>query len=133
MKRSNLRSMMGVALAAGLCVLLSTWPAAAEYLTDGALTSGSPLGAYRANCYYRSHSVKPKAGATYTITLRSQQFDAYLVLVDPFGNIVAEDDDSGGNLDALITHTAQVTGTYRIIATTFRPFTVGRYRLHVVP
>jgi hypothetical protein len=125
--------MAGVVLALGLGVLALPKPASAEFLTDSWLTQSSPIGAYRADCFYGVHNVKLTAGTIYTIDLRSGEFDAYLFLVDPFGNIVGMDDDSGGGLDARIVYRPSVTGTYRIVATTFRPFSTGRYRVHVTP
>jgi len=57
--------------------------------------------------------------------------DAYLKLFDPKGQNVAEDDDSGGDLDARIVYTPQVTGRFRIMATTYRPNETGAYPLTV--
>ena len=36
------------------------------------------------------------------LRLESGAFDAYLVLMDSFGNVLARDDDGGGNTDARI-------------------------------
>ena len=42
-------------------------------------------------------------------------------LEDSKGKILAEDDDSGGNLDARIVYRAQQSGIYRLVATTIAP------------
>src|SRR5262249_52453850 len=70
------------------------------------------------------YNVKLEANTTYVIEHRSVMFDAYLRLEDPSGMIVAEDDDGGRNfglgpLDARIAFRTNVSGTYRVIATTF--------------
>ena len=70
------------------------------------------------------------ANSTYVIDHQSGAFDAYLRLEDPMGANVAEDDDSGGNLNARIIFRAPQTGTYRIIATSFRGGT-GAFTLTV--
>ena len=63
--------------------------------------------------------VKLQKDKTYAIQLNSNQFDPYLRLMDPKGNTIAIDDDSGGNLNARIDIKAPVTGVYGIVVTTF--------------
>ena len=48
----------------------------------------------------------------------STSFDTYLFLEDSAGNVLIQDDDSGGNLNARILYEAPKEGEYRIIATT---------------
>jgi hypothetical protein len=62
--------------------------------------------------------VKFDAGKTYTIDMMSRQMDSYLRLEDANGRPLAEDDDSGGNLNARIRFPAVEEGVYRIITTT---------------
>src|SRR5271157_3091118 len=50
----------------------------------------------RTDCPSKLYSFKFVEGRTYTIELRSDDFDAYLRLEEPAGKVVAEDDDSGG-------------------------------------
>jgi hypothetical protein len=109
--------------------------ARAEVISDGFLNSASPVTpvGLRPGCAYGLHSVRLVGGATYTIDLTSAQFDAYLILTDTNGTVLAEDDDSGGGLNARITFTAPQTGSYRIYATTFAAGQLGRYRLSVRP
>jgi hypothetical protein len=57
-----------------------------------------------------------------TITLISTDFDAYLVLQNPAGDVVAEDDDSAGRLNSQIDITLPESGVYTIIATSLREF-----------
>lgn len=62
------------------------------------------------------------AGAEVVITMSSNDFDAYLVLIDFNGNTVREDDDSGGRLNAQIATTIPADGAYTIIATSLRAY-----------
>ncbi len=62
------------------------------------------------------------AGAEVTITMTSNDFDAYLVLTDAVGAVIAEDDDSGGRLNAQISTTLPSDGAYTIIATSLRAY-----------
>jgi hypothetical protein len=54
---------------------------------------------------------------TYVIDLHSGQFDSFLRLEDSAFRQLAQDDDSGGGLDARIIFRCPRTDNYRIIAT----------------
>jgi hypothetical protein len=65
------------------------------------------------------------------IRLNSSDFDAYLVLLDARGNVVDQDDDSGGNTNARITIPLPA-GAYYVVAKPFGDFTAhGNYSLSV--
>ncbi|MBI3823532.1 MAG: PPC domain-containing protein [Planctomycetes bacterium] len=83
--------------------------------------------------YYSVLTVKFEAGKTYRIDHRSDDFDAFLFLEDPLGNVLAQDDDSGGGFNARIIHKAAATGNYRIIATSLKAKETGKFSLEVVP
>lgn len=68
------------------------------------------------------------AGQTVTITMRSSAFDSYLALGEPDGDIVEEDNNSGGGQDARITYTLTESGTWGIIANQWSPAS-GSYTL----
>ena len=74
------------------------------------------------------------AGVTYTIRMaaNSPGFDPYLRLENPFGQVVAEDDDGDGFPNARITYVCPQTGSYRVIATSFGG-TLGNYTVSVNP
>ena len=56
------------------------------------------------------------AGQTITIDVRSDEFDSYAQLLDASGTQkLAEDDDSGGGLNARIIYTLPTTGMYQIV------------------
>jgi hypothetical protein len=59
------------------------------------------------------------AGQTVTIDLTSDQFDSYLQLLDASGNRLAEDDDSGGNLNARVSFTLPATAQYQIVVNNY--------------
>jgi hypothetical protein len=64
----------------------------------------------------RVHDVRMVRGRTYIIDLRSTQFDAFLRLEDSALTQLAQDDDSGGNLDARIIFRCPRSGNFRVIA-----------------
>jgi hypothetical protein len=64
------------------------------------------------------------------IDLATTAFDAYLLLVDASGNLVAEDDNAGGGSNARITRSL-AAGTYFIVANSYDPGSTGAYSLSV--
>ncbi len=57
------------------------------------------------------------SGQTVTIDLRSDEFDTYLLLLGPDGRTLAEDDDSGGDLNSRLVYTLPARGPYQIVVT----------------
>jgi hypothetical protein len=76
----------------------------------------APDGARRFPC--KIHAVKLDKETPYQIDMVGHGIDAYLRLLDEHGKVLAEDDDSGGNLNARIRHTTTKGGIYFIVATT---------------
>jgi Ca2+-binding EF-hand superfamily protein len=74
-------------------------------------------------------TVKLEAGKTYQIDHVSKALDAYLYLEDSDGDILAQDDDSGGGTNARIVHRATTTGTYRVVATSLNGKGLGTFSL----
>jgi hypothetical protein len=100
----------------------------------GEFTADTPKDSVKKDCPSRLYALKCVEGRTYTILMRSDDFDAFLRLEDPSGKQVAEDDDSGAGskgTDALITYTAPKSGTYTISATSFNGGAKGKYTLSV--
>jgi hypothetical protein len=65
------------------------------------------------------------------IRLNSAAFDAYLLLLDSKGNLLAQDDDSGGGTNSRIVQDLPA-GTYFIVAKPFANYySVGAYTLIV--
>jgi hypothetical protein len=69
------------------------------------------------------------AGKTITITMFSDQVDSYLMLLDANGNWLAQDDDSGGGLNARIVAQLPAEGMYTILATTYAGGGRGDYSI----
>lgn len=65
------------------------------------------------------HIVPLKAGKAYTIDMVSNEVDSYLRLIDSKDVQIAEDDDSGGNLNAQIVFNCTKDGNYKIVCTTY--------------
>jgi hypothetical protein len=69
------------------------------------------------------------ADAVIDLRLNSSAFDANLVLLDAKGNVVDEDDDSGGNTNARLLRPLPA-GTYYVVAKPFGDYTsAGAYTL----
>ena len=101
-----------------------------EFQVQGVLTPGDPLDRVRQQHFHVVHTYRMKAGQTYTIDLTSG-WDNFLRLENAQGQQLAQDDDSGGNLNARISFRAPQDGWYRIIVTTYAPGASGSYTLTV--
>jgi hypothetical protein len=77
------------------------------------------------------YSVQLKAGQTYTIDLESTTMDSYLYLFDGKTTLLAQDDDSGGDLNSRITVRAQADGVHHIVATTLGGEETGEFTLKI--
>lgn len=65
------------------------------------------------------YALSLEAGQTVSITLRSDDFDAYLQVLDGDGVTLAYDDDSAGNLNSALLFSAPLTGTYTVVASAY--------------
>jgi hypothetical protein len=106
------------------------------YVED-ALTPDLPKYKNRPTSYYKAYKYPMKAGVTYTIDMIRREpgglRDPYLYLEDPSGALVAQDDDSGGALNARMVYRAPRTGTYLIIAASFVGADAGNYVVSARP
>ena len=66
------------------------------------------------------------------VDMTSSQLDAYLIVTDEAGRIVAVDDDGGVGFNARLVHSFPA-GTYTVWATTYSPGEGGAYQLSVQP
>ena len=72
------------------------------------------------------------AGQTVSIVLESLDFDAYLLLVDADGQLMAENDDADpSTTDAFLTQTLPADGIYEVAASAYDSSGQGRYRLTI--
>jgi hypothetical protein len=83
------------------------------------------------NTVYQAWTFYGQAGEMVTLDVMSTDFDAYAVIQSLNGNVLARDDDAGGNLNARIIFTLPYTGAFRLIANTQRQGLTGAYTLSV--
>lgn len=69
------------------------------------------------------------AGEFVRISMTSVEFDTYLELLDPTGQQIAYDDDSGDGFDALLEVELPTSGVYTILARSYSNSASGAYRL----
>jgi hypothetical protein len=98
---------------------------------NGQIAATDPPDKVRQGSRCKVYTLRMVQGGTYRIHMTSGNFDTYLRLEDPAGQQVAADDDSGGGLNSLINYPCPRTGTYRVIATTFRGGAAGDFTLAV--
>jgi predicted Zn finger-like uncharacterized protein len=101
-----------------------------SYRNDNVLTIFDPINPVQQG-RQKVYMVRFEQGQTYQIDMVSNQMDSFLFIIDDTNAVVASDDDSGGNLNALIQFTPFKSGVYKIEATTFGPNMVGNYSLTV--
>jgi hypothetical protein len=59
----------------------------------------------------------------------SSGLDPYLDLLDPYGDVVASDDDSAGNHNSEIIYRLRRRGTYTIVAGSYGGGSTGSFEL----
>ena len=89
--------------------------------TDGTLPTGE-----RADIY----GLTGEAGTSVRLELSSIAFDAYLMVVGPTGRHW-ENDDAGGTTDSVLELQLPTSGTYRVVASSFRAGAQGAYELKI--
>lgn len=87
---------------------------------SGGRDAGSPN-----NPSFTVSYVGPTRAVTFSL---SSPVDTYLYLLDASGNVLGQDDDSGGNLGSRLSVTLS-TGTYRVVAATFAAGQTGEFTL----
>lgn len=97
------------------------------------LTSDDPLGKYLKQSHTKTYDFKMEQGKVYRIDVKSTAFDTFLILENPTGRPVANDDDGGGGLNSRIVFGPPEAGTYKIIVTSFKGGQTGKFQLTVVP
>ena len=82
----------------------------------------------RDESYFDVYVLEGEMGRTATVVMRAE-FDAYLMLADEDGDVIARDDDSAGGSDARIIYTFPSSGSYLIVANAYEAGATGRYLL----
>lgn len=98
----------------------------------GTLSAGDP--SFEERGAFHVYRLEAAAGARYNITLRSDDFDAYLWVARSVSGItesIISDDDGGGDTDSRIRFRAPAAGTYLVVAQALAKETQGAYTLLV--
>lgn len=96
------------------------WQAGTLRNGDTTLSSGE---------FFDSYPIQLRAGETVDLWLSSTEFDPYLILRGPDGEVYENDDAGDGSLNSRIMETVTTGGTYSVIATSYQPGETGAYRL----
>jgi hypothetical protein len=80
--------------------------------------------------FVNGYTLDLETGQIVTIEMLSDEFDTYLMLVDPHGEIIAENDDSDENTtDSRISFSVQQSGRYVVLANAQLARATGVYRI----
>lgn len=80
--------------------------------------------------YYATYTITGAPGAWLTVQMSSAEVDSYLLLLDPDGDVVAQNDDADETtVDATLEVQLEQAGTYTIMCTTAAGGDVGRFVL----
>ena len=81
---------------------------------------------------YKQYVFDGEEGQAVTISMVSNEFDTYLILVDPEGEMLAQNDDvSEANRNSEISITLPETGTYLVIANAYDSTGQGNYSITI--
>jgi S1-C subfamily serine protease len=84
------------------------------------------------NSLYDEYTFEGVEGQSVTIRLESEEFNPYVALLDPQGQLLAENDDvSSSDKNAVITITLPMAGEYRVVVNAYDSTGQGQYRLTV--
>lgn len=83
----------------------------------------------RDDSYYNVHSFEAQAGVAITIEMKSKDFDTYLILVGPNGEVIAHNDDGSDGTNSSLSVNLPLTGTYQIFANSYDTEESGQYVL----
>jgi tetratricopeptide (TPR) repeat protein/serine/threonine protein kinase len=102
-----------------------------EKQTRGCFTERQQKGNLTAQHKEQVHEVQLQAGKSYAFDLKSTAFDPFLRLDDAQGRKLAENDDiePGVILNSRIVFSPKVSGTYRLVASSFQGQGTGTYTL----
>ncbi|MEL6225083.1 MAG: pre-peptidase C-terminal domain-containing protein, partial [Cyanobacteria bacterium J06627_8] len=83
------------------------------------------------NSYFDVYTFDVQQGQNITVEMISNELNAYLILLDPNGQDIAQDDDSGNGSNARLVATAPLSGRYTVLANSYSTGEVGNYQLQV--
>ena len=102
-------------------------PVLDEEVTTGELADGDDV--LQSGELVDEYPLEGEVGRYVRLRLSSRQFDTYLILVDPEGRQLENDDDEVG--DSSIETRLESPGEHRILVTSFEPGETGRYSLSI--
>ena len=98
---------------------------------SGELRDTDPQGVRTRKAPYHVWNLDGRRGQHVMIDVRSDAFDAYLVLRDETGFVIGSDDDAGGGTNARLHTVLPRDGRYRIVVTAVGDSARGAYELTV--
>ncbi len=113
-----------------MLVVLFILMLASVALAQESLTVGTPLDGELTETEM-DFTVALTSGSTYEITLNSSAFDARLYVLDPSGEPVDDDDDSGDGTNSRLVLTAAEDGDYTVRVTSFAGSGSGAFTVAV--
>jgi hypothetical protein len=81
--------------------------------------------------YYDVYTFQGSAGQSIRVDMTSTDLDTYLLLRDPSGATVAEDDDGGEGTNSRLFFTLTATGTWTILANNYDSGDTGNYNIAI--
>lgn len=103
------------------------WPRTMQRTEEGELSSGDEQ--LRRDELVDEYRIDGVAGQQLRLELTSDDFDTYLILVDPQGNHLENDDDDNGN--SSIRTRLRIPGTHRVLVTSYAAGETGSYTLRL--
>ena len=83
------------------------------------------------HAYYEEWTLSATSGQRVVITMESEDFDPYLIVLSDDGTQVASDDDGGDGLNARLEFRALATARYTILASTAAEGETGSYEIRL--
>ncbi len=105
-----------------------------ETLTVGRTTAGELESGDRTldtGEYQDTYVFDGRAGQSVSVEMTSSDFDTYVGLVTPAGDVIENDDFEGSTSRSVVELNLTETGRYRVMATSYTHAEIGRYRLTV--
>jgi len=81
--------------------------------------------------FFDAYTFEGQAGQRIVIEMDSSEFNTYLILLEPDGGNLAQDDDGGGSGNARLITTLPRTGRYTVLANSRLAGETGRYEISI--
>lgn len=81
--------------------------------------------------FFDAYTFEGRAGQRIVIEMDSAEFNTYLILLEPDGDNLAQDDDSGGSSNARLITTLPRTGRYTVLANSRLAGETGQYEISI--